>query len=114
MTAFEGEPDIQAEVRFSTTLEGGRNGPVCTNYRPCHDMGIDGMLNDGKHEFVDREWVALGDTVVSRIRFLVPEYQAGRLYEGMPFTIQEGSKIVGRGRVIRILNPALNLSETPK
>ena len=77
MTAFEGEPDIEAEVRFSTTLEGGRNGPVCTNYRPCHDMGIDGMLNDGKHEFVDREWVALGDTVVSRIRFLVPEYQAG-------------------------------------
>lgn len=39
--------------------------------------------------------------------FLTPALQAERLYEGFAFTIQEGRKVVGRGRVTRVLNQAL-------
>lgn len=39
--------------------------------------------------------------------FTVPEYQFGKLSEGLEFTIQEGNKIVGTGRVAKVLNAAM-------
>ena len=101
------EPDIEAEIRFLPTVEGGRMGPVRTGYRPDHNFGLEGMLNGAHHEFVDRDWVALGERVVTQMWFTVPEYQTGRLAPGFEFTIQEGNKIVGRGQITVVLNPAL-------
>jgi translation elongation factor EF-Tu-like GTPase len=101
-------PHIVAEVRFLTTAEGGRNGGIGTGYRPTHDMGHpDGILNDGKHDYLDREWVELGDVVFANITFLVPDYQFGRLHEGFGFKIQEGSKIVGHGVIRAVFDPQM-------
>ena len=100
-------PDIEAEVRFLKTAEGGRRGPVRSDYRPDHDFGLEGMLNGARHDFVGREWVALGEPSISRMRFTVPEYRRGRLFPGFEFTIQEGSKIVGHGRITMVLNAEL-------
>jgi translation elongation factor EF-Tu-like GTPase len=99
--------DIEAEITFLTTAEGGRQGPVRTGYRAAHDFGVNGTLNDALHEYIGKEWVPLGETVTARLWFLAAEFQIGRLYDGFEFTVQEGSKIVGRGRVTKILNEAL-------
>lgn len=101
------EADIEAEVRFLTTLEGGRNSAVSSNYRPDHKMGETGMLNGAQRFFPDLEWVQLGATVRSLMIFTVPEYQFGKPSEGLEFTIQEGNKIVGTGRVAKVLNAAM-------
>jgi translation elongation factor EF-Tu-like GTPase len=104
--------DIEAVVRFLTTAEDGRLGRVATGYRPHHAMGRSTIMNDAHHQFVDREFVELGERVKSRMWFSVPEYQFHKLFPGMEFTVHEGSKTVGHGRVIRVLNDAMK-AETP-
>ena len=104
---LKGPPDIEAEIRFLSPEEGGRHTPYRSGYRPNHDFGTDGMLNDAHHEYVGIDTVAPGDTVTARLWFLAPDYQAGRLYEGFEFTVQEGARIVGRGRVSKVINKGL-------
>src|SRR5471030_1763971 len=100
-------PDIEAEISFLSTPEGGRTGPVRSGYRPDHDFGLAGILNGAAHEYDRQEWVAPGETVSARLWLLAPEQQKGRLFEGCKFTVQEGPKIVGRGTVHRVLNAEL-------
>jgi translation elongation factor EF-Tu-like GTPase len=101
-------PDLHAEITFLTTEQGGRLGPVKAGYRPSHDFKRPGgEINDAAHEYIDREWVPLGVPVDALLQFLDPERQAGRLHVGFEFTVQEGPKIVGHGRIIEILNPLL-------
>ena len=103
-------PDIEAEIRFLTTEEGGRRTAVRSDYRPDHAMGQSGILNGARHIFVTSDEVAPGETVRSQMTFIAPEYQYGRLFVGMEFTVQEGSKIVGRGRILRVLNADIKAS----
>ena len=105
--------DIEAIISFVTTEDGGRKTPAFSRYRPDHDFGVAGMLNGAQHEFVDCEQAYPGDVIESRMCFLAPEFQVGRLYVGMPFTVQEGAKIVANGIVTKILNPALGVTEYP-
>jgi translation elongation factor EF-Tu-like GTPase len=100
--------DFIAKIRFLTTEEGGRLGPVKSGYRPDHNFGLRGEINGAQHDYGNEDiWVALGETVSARLSLVAPRYQRGRLYSGMGFTIQEGSKLVGRGSVVEILNPDL-------
>ena len=104
-------PDIEAEIHFFAREEGGRRTPCKSGYRPSHDFGIEGMLNDAVHQYIDKEWVSPGETVLTHLSFLAPETQFGRLYEGFEFTVQEGTRIVGRGRIIRVFNQILISAE---
>jgi elongation factor Tu len=100
-------PDIEAEISFLPTEQGGRRSPAISGYRPNHDFGHDGMLNDAAHEYIGCESVAPGQTAKASVWFLAPEYQEGHLYPGFKFTVQEGSRIVGQGVVTRVINPVL-------
>lgn len=111
---IEREPDLEAEIQFLATAEGGRATPCRSGYRPNHNFGIPGILNDAQHEYLGREWVAPGETVMARLWFLAPEYQEGRLHEGFSFTVQEGGKIVGYGRITRVLNTTLQRTPPAK
>jgi elongation factor Tu len=107
-------PDIEAEIQFLTTEEGGRQTPVKSGYRPHHDFGVDETQFDAAHEYVDREWVSPGETVVAMLTFPGPachDYLAGRLHEGFEFTVQEGARVVARGRITKVLNEALLRTE---
>ena len=99
-------PDIEAEITYLPTAEGGRRSPAASGYRPTHDFGL-GTLNDAAHEYVGCEAVAPGETARANMWFLAPEYQKGRLSPGFKFTIQEGARIVGHGVVARVINEAL-------
>ncbi len=65
------------------------------------------MLNDARHAYIDKEWIFPGDTVTAHLWFVMPEYQSGRLHEGFEFTVQEGARIVGFGRVTKVVNKDL-------
>ena|SRR5207253_1006848 len=101
--------DLEAEVRFLTTAEGGRQSPARSGgmYRPTHDFGMKEFFNDGVHVFVGKEWVAPGESVVSKIWLLSPESLYGRLRVGQHFTVNEGRKIVAKAVIKRIVNGTL-------
>lgn len=110
----DARPDIEAEIRFLTTEEGGRRTPVKSGYRPPHDFDLKDGLIDARHDFVGTEWVEPGGSVTSQLTFLAPEFLAGRLRPGFEFCVCEASRIVGRGRITKIFNKALLESGEPK
>jgi hypothetical protein len=102
--------DIEAELTFLTTAEGGRKTSCRSglgNYRAPCDFGHPEGWNDALFEFVDKEWVSPGECVIARMWFLYPEYQAGHLRTGFEFTVHEGARAVARGTVKQVLNTSL-------
>ena len=100
-------PDIEAEITLVPTESGGRRTPVLTGYRPAHDFGVEGTLVDAAHDYAAGELIP-GETGRALMTFGVPSLVAGHIVEGMTFTVQEGSRIIGRGRVLRVLNESLH------
>ena len=84
--------------------------PMFSGYRPNHDFGLD-HLNDAQHEYPDGHRIEPGGTERALLWLLAPEIQEGRLYQGMEFKVQEGGRVVGHGRVLRVLNDRLQDSE---
>ena len=93
--------DIEAEIYFLTSAEGGRSSPAFDNYRP--QFYYDGHDWDAPHLYPDVKQVNPGDTVRAYLGFLSPAEHFGKLYVNMPFQIREGARVVGRGRVTQIL-----------
>jgi hypothetical protein len=104
-------PDIEAEI----TLFASRKYPVFSGYRPIHDFGIPGSLNDAQHEYPDTHRLDPGAVGRALLWFVWPEGQAGRLYPGFEFTVQDGAGIVGRGKIVQVLNERLRrgVSQAP-
>ena len=101
-------PHIEASVYVLRTEEGGRKSPFFCGYRPNHDFGVlGGMLNDAQHKIVGRDRIELGDSGLVQLTLVRPDLLGRRLYPNMEFTVQEGSRIVGRGRITRVLDSAL-------
>ena len=94
---------IETRVRYLTTAEGGRKSDVASGYRGQFYYG--GENYDGPQffpDYKDGEFVSLGDTVRVYIKFPADRWELShseRIYEGMPFEICEGKKVVGRGTV---------------
>jgi elongation factor Tu len=101
------EPDFEAEIYALPTESGGRKSPMLSGYRPNHDFGLPGELNDAKHDYPETGKIAPGERGVARLWLLSPERQKGRLFEGMEFTVQEGNRVVGRGKIVKILKDEL-------
>jgi translation elongation factor EF-Tu-like GTPase len=95
-----GDSHLEAEVRFLTTVEGGRRTPVKTGYRG--QFFYDGCDWDAIHTYPDVEWVHPGDTVRTLIWFLSPEKHLGKMVPGK----REGKKLVARGKVTQLLQLA--------
>jgi translation elongation factor EF-Tu-like GTPase len=93
--------DIEAEITFVATNEGGRRTPVRTGYRPqFHYKGEDHVVI---HTFIGTEWVAPGQTVMAYLEFLHPELIFGRIVPGNTFEIREGYRVVAKGRVTKLI-----------
>jgi translation elongation factor EF-Tu-like GTPase len=101
------EHDIEAEIRFLTAGEGGGPGPYCSRLNTTHDFGLGNSLSDAMHFFQGKDQVSPGEAVLSRLSFLDPEAQNGRLYVGFTFTVQEATRVIGHGRITKVLNKDL-------
>ena len=99
---FAYPPDVEAEITFIPTAEGGRKTPVYSDYRP--QFYYEGRDWDAVHEYPDVDTVLPGQTVRALLRFLSPDVLIDRIHLGMEFQIREGARVVGHGRITRILH----------
>ena len=58
---------------------------------------------DAVHTYPDVAEVHPGETVRAFMSFLSPGEHLGKVYEGMPFLIREGARIVGYGSIVKIV-----------
>lgn len=99
--------DFIAEVTYLTTNEGGRRGYAASGYRPHVKFPFSGYLTSGQQTFLDREIVYPGETVTAAIQILSVDVFRNSLSEGMAFEVGEGSRIVGIGKILQIVNKTL-------
>jgi len=101
------EPDFIAKVTYLTTEEGGRTGYAASGYRP--HVKFDGRkeMTSGEQLFIDKDKVFPGETVTAEIRIVSPNLFENYLFVGQYFEIGEGSKVVGHGEVLEIINSKL-------
>ena len=105
---YSNQPDVEAEITFVPTEQGGRTMPAFAGYRP--QFYYDGMDWDAAHEYPDVEKVLPGQTVRTLLTFSRPQVHLGRVVVGMEFLVREGQRTVAHGRVTKILG----LSERAK
>lgn len=103
-------PELQADIYYLTEQEGGRKTPVASSYRG--QFHYNGKDFDAMQQFIDKSWCQLGDTVQVFLQTASPEFHAGQFYVGKGFEIREGSKIVGKGKITKILRPDFNYWDT--
>ncbi len=101
--------DIEAEISYLRTEEGGRRKPAFSGYRP--QFVYDGRHWDAIHDYGDVERVYPGETAVVYLSFLSPHCHIGKLYPGKEFFIYEGAHMIARGTVTRILNLAKSAAD---
>ena len=100
--------DVEALITFLTPEESGRNTPCRTGYSV--QFFLDQQDWEADFAFPDREEVYPGEIVTAQIGFLRPEIHVklGNIKVGKEFLLREGSRVVARGRITRILDLAAN------
>ncbi|MBA6316887.1 elongation factor Tu [Cellulophaga baltica] len=100
--------DFIAELEFSTTEQGGRINPAYSGYRPHIEFeNYPEYLTSGQQTYIGQEVAELGTKVKAEIAILGTEYFAKRLYENMEFKFCEGSRTIGFGKIMEIINTDL-------
>ena len=94
-------PELEAEIYYLTTEEGGRKTAIHSGYRG--QFSYDGHDWDAPQEFIDKEICNLGETVKVYLQTTRPEIHTGRFFLGKEFEIREGAKIVGKGKITKIM-----------
>jgi len=98
--------DIEGEFHIFPTKVGGRHEPAFSGYRPVHKV-YDNYLTSAQHEYVGVIQVAPGETVHTKVWFITPDVYPHCLWSGRVIDVQEGSQVVGRLTVTKILNKIL-------
>jgi translation elongation factor EF-Tu-like GTPase len=94
-------PELEAEIYYLTTAEGGRQSYVASGYRGrFHYNNYDW---DAPQQSLDKEVCELGGSVKVLMKTTRPEFHIGKLYIGMEFEIREGLQVMWRGRITRVL-----------
>jgi translation elongation factor EF-Tu-like GTPase len=99
--------DFIAVLKYRTTDEGGRTTRAASGIRPVIKFPFAEMMTSGQQKFIDKEWVYPGETVRAEITLLATDYFKGTLYDGLEFEFKEGSRVIGTGRITKILNESL-------
>lgn len=104
------QPDVDALVSFLPTEQGGRHTGAISGYRPCH-LVLPDYLTSGHHEYKGKAVVMPGESAETQIWFHSPEHYPHSIAEGDDIRIQEGSRIVGYAKILRIYNALLERIE---
>jgi len=111
---------VEAEVSFRPEPDGGiwvprrLNGTLASSYRPHIVIGDHHRTEPavGPDGFIGADYVAVaflqgpveyavGQSVAVRFVLMFPEADNSAVVPGAAFTVHEGAKIVGQGRVVR-------------
>jgi translation elongation factor EF-Tu-like GTPase len=96
--------DAEGSVTFLTSQEGGRSTPVPSGLRP--HFHYDGRDWVAVLTFPDVERADLGAAVRVIFSFLSPGAHHGRLTVGTSFLVREGTKVIGRGVITKLMDLA--------
>ena len=91
---------IDVKLYLLRPEEGGRKTPVVTGYRPAVYFGD--RQTDGLIVFDREEKPVLGGEYTVTIALAHPEYLGDALQKDATFDCREGSKIIGRGKVLKV------------
>ncbi|HKF22547.1 MAG TPA: elongation factor Tu [Candidatus Angelobacter sp.] len=94
--------DVEGEVIFLPTEAGGRKGPAFSGYRP--QFFYDSQDWDAIQFYPDVQQANPGDTVRTYFAFLSPQMHVGKIVAGKMFLIREGSRVVGYGRITKVID----------
>lgn len=100
------DPDVEAIVTFTPMEDGGRSCPAFSGYRPNH-LVLPGYLTSGHHEYRQKDRVLPGESAETEIWFITPEAYPNSLMAGQTISVQEGSRVVGSAKILKVLNPLL-------
>ena len=91
---------ISAKIYLLRPEEGGRQTPIFTGYRPAVYFGD--RQTDGLIVFDREEKPVLGGEYTVTIASAHPEYLGDALQKDATFDCREDSKIIGRGKVLKV------------
>ena len=103
--ALTNEVTVRAEVRLLPTSEGGRTVSIRGSYRPNHNFlgPEDREMTVGCIDLPEGSELLPGQSAEVTITFLGWPGLTGLVHPGREWRIQEGSRLVGIGRVIEVL-----------
>lgn len=96
--------DIIAEIYYH---KNGRQTPVLSGYRPQINFLNYDMQTSGTQIFINKNIVYPSSSVKTFISLLSKSYFKNKLNINDVFLVKEGNKIVGNGRILKIINKDL-------
>jgi len=66
-----------------------------------------GYLTSGYHKYKDKDQVLPGESAITDIWFLSPERYPHSIQVGSVIRVQEGSRLVGHAKVLKVYNKFL-------
>lgn len=105
MAGQDGFIHVMASVTLLATDSGGRTSSIRGSYRPNHNFfGPENReMTIGFIDLPDGVELQPGHSIEVPISFWSWPRIAGEIHTGREWTIQEGSKVVGFGKVIEVL-----------
>ena len=102
--------DFIAILKYKKTEEGGRTTPAFSSYRSQIKFPFSEMQTSGQQTFLSNKVAYPGDEVEAEIAILSVEFFQNQLTEGMEFDFREGQRIIGTGKIKKIINERLKAS----
>ncbi|SHN09612.1 hypothetical protein [Mucilaginibacter sp. OK098] len=100
-------PDFIAELQYLTTEQGGRKTPAFSGYRPPVKFTFSEMQTSGQQKFLNNDIVYPGESIIAEISLITSDFLKGMLNVGFDFDFREGSRIIGTGKILEVLNMEL-------
>ena len=96
---------VVASVTLLATGDGGRTGPIRGSYRPNHNFFGPGNreMTIGFIDLPEGVEVLPGQSIETPISFWSWPRLAAEIHAGSEWTIQEGAKVVGFGKVLEVI-----------
>ena len=97
---------VLASVTLLATGDGGRTGPIRGSYRPNHNFfGADNCeMTVGFIDLPEGIELLPGQSIETPISFWSWPRLAAEIHAGSEWTIQEGAKVVGFGKVLEVID----------
>ena len=100
---------VVASVTLLATEKGGRSGPIRGSYRPNHNFfGPDNReMTIGSVDLPTNVDIQPGRSMEVIVTFWCWPGLAGEIYPGREWSLQEGLRVVGTGKVIKVIEGSI-------
>jgi translation elongation factor EF-Tu-like GTPase len=101
------QPDFIADLKYLATEKGGRLEYATSGYRPHIRFPFSQSMTTGEQVFWEKDKVYPGEKIRAQIRILNHVTFRYALSIGTTFEFCEGSRIIGTGKIVEVVDEAL-------